>query len=71
MRRRSLAESVVRPARFEIAAETRRSPVGGGKAVAGLRYHSSRAYNRTAHLPARRKVMQQWADYFDDGLVRR
>jgi integrase len=22
-----------------------------------------RAYNRTAHLPARRKLMQMWADY--------
>ena len=22
-----------------------------------------RAYNRTAHLPERRKMMQQWADY--------
>ncbi len=24
-----------------------------------------RAYNRTAHLPERRKMMQQWADYLD------
>lgn len=24
-----------------------------------------RAYNRTAHLPQRRKMMQQWADYLD------
>jgi hypothetical protein len=30
-----------------------------------LRYHLGRAYNRTAHLPERRKMMQQWADYFD------
>jgi integrase len=27
---------------------------------------NGRAYNRTAHLPARRKMMQQWADYLDD-----
>lgn len=25
-----------------------------------------RAYNRTAHLPERRKMMQEWADYLDD-----
>jgi hypothetical protein len=24
------------------------------------------AYNRTAHLPERRKMMQQWADYLDN-----
>ena len=24
-----------------------------------------RAYNRTAHLPERRKMMQKWADYLD------
>ena len=29
---------------------------------------NGRAYNRTAHLPERRKMMQQWADYLD-GLV--
>ena len=26
---------------------------------------NGRAYNRTSHLPARRKMMQQWADYLD------
>ncbi|WP_306590613.1 integrase arm-type DNA-binding domain-containing protein [Geothrix sp. 21YS21S-4] len=26
---------------------------------------NGRAYNRTAHLPERRKMMQLWADYFD------
>lgn len=25
-----------------------------------------RAYNRTAHLPERKKMMQSWADYLDD-----
>jgi hypothetical protein len=25
----------------------------------------SRAYNRTQHLPERKKMMQQWADYLD------
>jgi len=29
---------------------------------------NGRAYNRTAHLPERRKMMQQWADYLE-GLV--
>ena len=24
-----------------------------------------RAYNRTSHLPARKEMMQQWADYLD------
>ena len=24
-----------------------------------------RAYNRTAHVPERRKMMQEWADYLD------
>ena len=24
-----------------------------------------RAYNRTQHLPQRREMMQQWADYLD------
>ncbi len=27
---------------------------------------NGRAYNRTAHLAERRKMMQQWADYLDD-----
>ncbi|MBT2301776.1 integrase arm-type DNA-binding domain-containing protein [Variovorax paradoxus] len=27
---------------------------------------NGRAYNRTAHLPARRAMMQHWADYLDD-----
>jgi integrase len=26
---------------------------------------NGRAYNRTAHLPERRKMMQQWGDYLD------
>ena len=26
---------------------------------------AQRIYNRTAHLPERRKMMQQWADYLD------
>jgi len=26
---------------------------------------NGRAYNRTAHLPERRKMMQGWADYLD------
>jgi integrase len=26
---------------------------------------NGRAYNRTSHLPERRKMMQQWADYLD------
>jgi len=26
---------------------------------------NGRAYNRTPHLPARRKMMQGWADYLD------
>jgi hypothetical protein len=30
-----------------------------------VRDPNERAYNRTAHLPERRKMMQQWADYLD------
>lgn len=30
-----------------------------------VRDPNGRAYNRTAHLAARRKMMQQWADYLD------
>ena len=34
---------------------------------------NGRAYNRTAHLPARREMMQRWADYLDklrsEGMV--
>lgn len=30
-----------------------------------VRDANGRAYNRTAHLPERRKMMQQWADYLD------
>ena len=26
---------------------------------------NGRAYNRTAHLPARHQMMQRWADYLD------
>jgi integrase len=26
---------------------------------------NGRAYNRTAHLPARREMMQHWANYLD------
>jgi len=31
-----------------------------------VRDANGRAYNRTAHLPERRKMMQQWADYLDN-----
>lgn len=31
---------------------------------------NGRAYNRTAHLPARRQMMQRWADYLDELLER-
>lgn len=34
-----------------------------------VRDPNGRAYNRTAHLPERRKMMQRWADYLG-GLVR-
>jgi hypothetical protein len=27
---------------------------------------NGRAYNRTAHLPARRQMMQRWGDYLDE-----
>jgi integrase len=27
---------------------------------------NGRAYNRTAHLPGRRTMMQRWADYLDE-----
>lgn len=30
-----------------------------------VRDANGRAYNRTAHLPARREMMQQWADYLE------
>jgi integrase len=30
-----------------------------------VRDPNGRAYNRTAHLPERRKIMQRWADYLD------
>lgn len=30
-----------------------------------VRDANGRAYNRTSHLPARRQMMQQWADYLD------
>jgi len=31
-----------------------------------VRDPNGRAYNRTAHLPERRKMMQKWADYLDE-----
>jgi hypothetical protein len=31
-----------------------------------VRDPNGRAYNRTAHLVERRKMMQMWADYLDD-----
>ena len=31
-----------------------------------VRDPNGRAYNRTAHLPERRKMMQDWADYLDE-----
>jgi len=31
-----------------------------------VRDPNGRAYNRTSHLPERRKMMQRWADYLDD-----
>jgi len=30
-----------------------------------VRDPNGRAYNRTAHLPERRRMMQAWADYLD------
>jgi hypothetical protein len=35
-----------------------------------VRDPNGRAYNRTAHLPERRKMMQQCADYLDTRCVR-
>ena len=35
------------------------------KAAHAVRDPLGRAYNRTAHLPERRKMMQGWADYLD------
>ena len=32
----------------------------------GVRDVNGRVYNRTAHLPARREMMQRWADYLDE-----
>ncbi|MDQ1833222.1 MULTISPECIES: tyrosine-type recombinase/integrase [Massilia] len=32
---------------------------------------NGRAYNRTAHLPARREMMQRWADYLDQIKIRK
>lgn len=34
-------------------------------AVKEVKDVKGRAYNRTAHLPARREMMQRWADYLD------
>jgi integrase len=31
-----------------------------------VRDPNGRAYNRTAHLPERKKMMQEWSDYLDD-----
>ena len=31
-----------------------------------VRDPNGRAYNRTAHLPERKKMMQVWADYLDE-----
>jgi hypothetical protein len=31
----------------------------------GVRDPLGRAYNRTKHLPHRKKMMQNWADYLD------
>ena len=31
-----------------------------------VRDPNGRAYNRTTHLPERRKMMQAWADYLDE-----
>ena len=31
-----------------------------------MRDPNGRAYNRTSHLPERRRMMQQWADYLDE-----
>ena len=31
-----------------------------------VRDPNGRAYNRTAHLPERREMMQKWADYLDE-----
>ncbi|MGB6158503.1 MAG: hypothetical protein WBH45_09485 [Acidobacteriaceae bacterium] len=31
-----------------------------------VRDPNGRAYNRTAHLPARKEMMQLWADYLDE-----
>jgi integrase len=35
------------------------------KLAHAVRDPNGRAYNRTAHLPKRRKMMQKWADYLD------
>ena len=35
------------------------------KEGATVRDPNGRAYNRTAHMPERRKMMQRWADYLE------
>ena len=37
-----------------------------GMLAHAVRDANGRAYNRTAHLPARRQMMQRWADYLDE-----
>ncbi len=38
----------------------------GDKGVAhAVKDPNGRAYNRTAHLPERKRMMQAWADYLD------
>jgi len=41
-------------------------PITSGHQLAhSVRDPNGRAYNRTAHLPERIKMMQQWSDYLD------
>jgi hypothetical protein len=35
------------------------------QAVHAVKDANGRSYNQTAHLPARRVMMQRWADYLD------
>jgi hypothetical protein len=66
MRRTGVGKDEMSGHGFRAVARTILDEVLGVRQLAhAVRDPNGRAYNRTAHLPERRKMMQEWADYLD------
>ncbi len=57
----ALTDTFIKNAKHSGSAAGDKHSDGGGMYL----HANGNAYNRTAHLPARREMLQRWADYLD------